>query len=38
LDTITTIEFQKSRWAGLQVFKRSNNRLAFPVVDPAWGF
>ena len=38
LDTIKTIDFQKSRWASLQVFKRSNNRMAFPVVDPAWGF
>jgi len=38
LDTITTIEFQKSRWATLQVFKGSSNRLAVPIVDPAWGF
>jgi hypothetical protein len=38
LDTITTIEFQKSPWASLQVFKRSSNRLACPIVDPAWGF
>lgn len=38
LDTITTIEFEKSRWASLQVFKRSSNRLAVPIVDPAWGF
>jgi hypothetical protein len=38
LDTIATIEFQKSHWASLQVFKRSSNRLACPIVDPAWGF
>jgi len=38
LDTITTIESQKSRWMSLQVFKRSSNRLASPSVDPAWGF
>jgi len=37
LDTISTIDFQKSRWASLQVFKRSSNRLAVPIVDPAWG-
>ena len=37
LDTITTIEFKKSRWMSLQVFKKSSNRLAFPMVDPAWG-
>lgn len=38
LDTITTIEFEKSRWASLQVFKNSSKRLAAPIVDPAWGF
>jgi len=38
LDTVTTIESQKSRWMSLQVFKRSSNRLASPSVDPAWGF
>ncbi len=38
LDTITTIDSQKSRWSSLQVFKRGTNRLANPVVDPAWGF
>ncbi len=36
LDTIQTIDFQKSRWQSLQVFKRSSNRLAVPIVDPAW--
>ncbi len=36
LDTITTIDFEKSRWQSLQVFKRSSNRLAVPIVDPAW--
>ncbi len=38
LDTITTIEFKKSRWATMQAFKQSSNRLAAPIVDPAWGF
>lgn len=37
LDTITVIESAKSRWQSLQVFKRSSNRLAVPIVDPAWG-
>jgi len=36
LDTIKTIDFEKSRWQSLQVFKRSTNRLAAPIVDPAW--
>ncbi len=36
LDTINTIDFEKSRWQSLQVFKRSTNRLATPIVDPAW--
>ena len=38
LDTITTIEFQKSHWATLNVFKRSSNRMAYPVTDPNWVF
>jgi len=38
LDSIETVDFKSSRWASLQVFKRSNNRLAFPAADPAWGF
>ena len=38
LDTITTIEFEKSRWAAMPVFKNSSKRLAAPIVDPAWGF
>ncbi len=36
LDTINTVEFQKSRWASLQVYKRSTNRMAIPIVDPGW--
>jgi len=36
LDTIQVIDFEKSRWQSLQVFKRSTNRLAAPIVDPAW--
>ncbi len=38
LDTITVIDFKKSKWASLQVYKMSSNRLARPIVDPAWGF
>lgn len=38
LDTITVIDFQKSRWISLQVFKQGSNRLAHPIADPAWGF
>ena len=38
LDSIETVDFTASRWASLQVFKRSNNRIAYPVADPAWGF
>ena len=38
LDTISTIESEKSRWQSLQLFKRSSNRLTVPIVDPAWGF
>jgi hypothetical protein len=38
LDTLSTIEFEKSRSASVQIFKRSTNRMAYPVVDPSWGF
>jgi hypothetical protein len=37
LDTINTVEFEKSRWASMQVYKRSTNRMAVPIVDPGWG-
>lgn len=37
LDTITVIDFRKSRWASMQVYKSGVNRLAYPAVDPAWG-
>ncbi len=37
LDTITTFDSKKSRWQSLQVYKRSSNRMAVPIVDPAWG-
>lgn len=37
LDTLTVNEFDKSRWAGLQVYKGGTGRLAVPVVDPSWG-
>lgn len=38
LDTIVVIDFEKSRWASFQIFKRSSGRMARPIVDPAWGF
>ncbi len=38
LHTITTIESKKSHCMSLQVFKQSSNRVAFPRVDPVWGF
>lgn len=37
LDTINVIDFEKSRWATLQIFKTGTNRLAYPSVDPRWG-
>ncbi|GAB4367349.1 MAG: hypothetical protein Kow0042_07880 [Calditrichia bacterium] len=36
LDTLKVIEFKKSRWASMQIFKAGTNRPAFPVVDPIW--
>ena len=38
LDTLKMIDFKKSRWASMQVYKRSSGRMAVPVVDPDWGF
>ncbi len=38
LDTITVTDFEKSRWANIQVFNAGTNRPAVPTVDPAWGF
>lgn len=37
LDTVTVVDFQKSRWASMQVYKSGVNRLAYPAVDPGWG-
>jgi hypothetical protein len=37
LDTITVVDSKKSRWMSMQLFKRSSGRLAYPLVDPAWG-
>ena len=37
LDTIQVIDFKKSKWISLQVYKQSSNRMAIPIVDPAWG-
>lgn len=37
LDTVTVIDFRKSRWASMQLYKSGVNRLAYPAVDPAWG-
>ena len=36
MDTISVTDFKKSRWANLFLFKNSSNRLAVPIVDPAW--
>jgi len=36
LNAIQTVEFSKSRWAGVQLFKGGTGRLAFPIVDPFW--
>lgn len=38
LDTMIMIESQKSRGISVQVYKRSSQRMAYPVVDPSWGF
>lgn len=38
LDSISVIDFEKSRWANVLLFKGSNGRLAIPSVDPAWGW
>ena len=37
LDTIKVIDFKKSKWISLQVYKQSSNRMVIPIVDPAWG-
>ncbi|MCK6620804.1 MAG: peptidyl-prolyl cis-trans isomerase [Calditrichaceae bacterium] len=36
LDTVTVIDFRKSRWASMQLYKSGVNRLAYPAVDPGW--
>ncbi len=36
LDTITTVKTEKTHLIDLQVYKRSSNRMAVPIVDPAW--
>ncbi len=36
LDTINVIDFKKSRWASMQIFKTGSNRPVFPVTDPIW--
>lgn len=38
LDTIKVTDSAKSHWMSLQVFKQSSNRLAVPIIDPAWEF
>ena len=38
LDKVSVIDFEKSRWAHLLLFKRGSGRLALPSVDPTWGF
>jgi hypothetical protein len=37
LDTLAVSDFEKSKWAMVQVFKSGTGRPAVPVVDPAWG-
>ncbi len=34
LDTINVIDFEKSKWASMQILKYGSNRPAYPVVDP----
>lgn len=36
LDTLTVVDFKKSRWATFQVFQMGTNRPASPTVDPGW--
>lgn len=36
LDTISVVDFAKSRWATMQTYRTGSNRLAYPMVDPAW--
>lgn len=38
LNKVSVIDFEKSRWAQLVLFKRGSGKLAVPSVDPAWGF
>ncbi len=37
LDTISLIDFRKSRWASTQMYRSGTNRPAYPTVDPDWG-
>ncbi|MGD8778476.1 MAG: hypothetical protein PVH88_05890 [Ignavibacteria bacterium] len=36
LDTLKTIDFKKSRWASVQVYKGGTGRPVVPLVDPSW--
>lgn len=36
LDTITVVDFKKSPWATMQIFKAGTGRPAAPMVDPFW--
>jgi hypothetical protein len=38
LDTVSVIEFKKNPWATMRVYRGGTNRVAFPSVDPFWGF
>ncbi len=38
LDTVSVIEFKKNPWATLRIYRGGTNRVAFPSVDPFWGF
>ncbi len=36
LDTIKVVQSEKTHTIDLQVYKRSSNRMAVPIVDPTW--
>ena len=37
LDTVSVVDFEKSKWAGMQVFKAGTGRPAYPIVSGEWG-
>jgi CRISPR/Cas system-associated protein Csm6 len=36
LDTVSVIDFKKSRWANLFLYNNSG-RMTIPIIDPTWG-